>query len=319
MAVYTPLTQSEISSILTHYDLPALTGFEGISEGVSNTNYLLHFSDATKAILTILEKGESTTDTKNIMDFMDHCRQHGINCPYAYKTTAGDSVTTIYNKPVVLVSFLEGSFAKTLTPNHCQSAGQTLAKMHMASSTFPSPMPNRFGIDKWQNLIHACGNKLDEIQPNLFKELSAELLYLETHLPDDLPRGIGFLDYFPNNLFFDDTTVSGIFDFYFCAEDTFLFDLLIAINAFAFQPPAMTLNINNAQAFLDGYQSVRPLTTTEKKTIPIMGRAAALRFLSTRCYDWLFSRETGNKQHDPLEYIRLLKFYQINQEVPYLS
>ena len=41
MAVYTKLNQNKIEEILLSYDLGKLDFFEGIEEGIENTNYFL--------------------------------------------------------------------------------------------------------------------------------------------------------------------------------------------------------------------------------------------------------------------------------------
>ena len=41
MAVYTDITDDELSALLADYDLGAAVSFKGIAEGVSNSNFLL--------------------------------------------------------------------------------------------------------------------------------------------------------------------------------------------------------------------------------------------------------------------------------------
>ena len=55
MAVYTKLSIDEIKNITKKYFLGNLKKFQGIKEGIENTNYLLITSNG-KYILTIFEK-----------------------------------------------------------------------------------------------------------------------------------------------------------------------------------------------------------------------------------------------------------------------
>ena len=55
MAVYTKFTEEDIKSILSNYSIGDLNSFEGIQEGIENTNYFL-LVDNKKYILTIYEK-----------------------------------------------------------------------------------------------------------------------------------------------------------------------------------------------------------------------------------------------------------------------
>ena len=41
MAVYTKFTEKDIKSILSNYFIGGLNSFDGIQEGIENTNYLL--------------------------------------------------------------------------------------------------------------------------------------------------------------------------------------------------------------------------------------------------------------------------------------
>jgi homoserine kinase type II len=55
MAVYTNFTKENIKSILSKYSIGNLDNFEGIQEGIENTNYLL-LVDGKKYILTVYER-----------------------------------------------------------------------------------------------------------------------------------------------------------------------------------------------------------------------------------------------------------------------
>jgi homoserine kinase type II len=68
--------------------------------------------------------------------------------------------------------------------------------------------------------------------------------------------------------------------------------------------------MTKGQALLKGYQAVRSIEPQERRALPLLARAAALRFLLTRAYDWLHtSKEALVKRKDPLEYLRRLKFH----------
>ena len=55
MAVYTDVTDEELSAFLAAYDLGDLLAYKGIAEGVENSNFLLHTSRG-YFILTLYEK-----------------------------------------------------------------------------------------------------------------------------------------------------------------------------------------------------------------------------------------------------------------------
>ena len=61
MAIYTKLDQDKVEQILSNYNLGKLVSFEGIEEGIENTNYFLSVNNK-KLILTIYEKRVKSED-----------------------------------------------------------------------------------------------------------------------------------------------------------------------------------------------------------------------------------------------------------------
>ena len=67
---------------------------------------------------------------------------------------------------------------------------------------------------------------------------------------------------------------------------------------------------DKGMAMIEGYQSVRPLSTAEIDALPILSRGSALRFFLTRLYDWLTTPAGALVvKKDPLEYYRKLRFH----------
>lgn len=55
MAVYTQVSDDELTSFIASYEVGALLSYKGIAEGVENTNYLVH-TDRGPYLLTLYEK-----------------------------------------------------------------------------------------------------------------------------------------------------------------------------------------------------------------------------------------------------------------------
>jgi homoserine kinase type II len=170
--------------------------------------------------------------------------------------------------------------------------------------------PNALGLAGWRQLHQRLGGRSEEIMPGLGMFMSEELAVLETSWPAGLPQGVIHADLFPDNVFFIQQQLSGLIDFYFACNDALAYDLAICLNAWCFEPD-YAFNITKGRALLRGYQEVRPLTDDEKAAMPLLARGAALRFLLTRAVDWF---ETSGaalvKPHDPLDYVRRLRFHQ---------
>ena len=69
MAVYTKFSKKNIEEILKNYSIGNLNFYEGIQEGIENTNYFL-LVDKKKYILTIYEKRVKSSDLPFFSELM---------------------------------------------------------------------------------------------------------------------------------------------------------------------------------------------------------------------------------------------------------
>jgi homoserine kinase type II len=61
---------------------------------------------------------------------------------------------------------------------------------------------------------------------------------------------------------------------------------------------------------LSGYQNVRPLAPEEIDAVPILGAGAAMRFLTTRLFDWLNQIDGAQVEpKNPNDIRRRLRFH----------
>lgn len=96
------------------------------------------------------------------------------------------------------------------------------------------------------------------------------------------PKGFIHSDLFRDNTLFDGDELKGILDFYELNKDEWLFDIAITLNDFCTEYPNITLNEDKAVAFLNAYESVRPLTADEKACLELYLAMAAGRFWMMR-------------------------------------
>ena len=121
----------------------------------------------------------------------------------------------------------------------------------------------------------------------------------------------GFIhgDLFIDNIFFKKNKLSGIIDFYFAANDYFMYEIAICINALCFDYKKRKFQMNHKKIknLIKGYESVKKISIKEKKSINILCRGAALRYLLTRLYDYSNTPKTALiKIKDPNEYYQKL-------------
>ena len=309
MAVYTDVSDEELTDFLARYDVGTLVSVKGIAEGVENSNYFLTASGGS-FILTLYEKRVSQEDLPFFLGLMEYLAQQGIPCPTPIRDRSGQSLQRLAERPAALISYLDGYSIRRPRVDHCAKLGDALAALHLAGSGFALQRKNSLSAGGWQKLVEQTDRRADELASGLTEDIAQELHYLQDRWPSGLPEGVIHADLFPDNVFFLGDDISGLIDFYFACNDLFAYDLAICMNAWCFEQPN-TINVTKARALLRGYGQKRPLEPAEIEALPVLARGAALRFLLTRLYDWFHTDETALvKPKDPLEYRRKLRFHQ---------
>lgn len=311
MAVYTKLNKGSIEEILSNYNLGMLDTFQGIEEGIENTNYFLSINKK-KFILTIYEKRVKSNELPFFSDLMTHLNKAGFKCPVPIINNQKKTITKFEDKNLMLVSFLEGKAKQNLSPDNCKSIGIEVARMHELTKNFKLKRRNNLSIQSWRGMFDSVKDQCSKLHADLPKLIEENLKDVEKNWPHDLPRGIIHADLFHDNIFFLKDNFSGIIDFYFSCEDFFSFEIAICFNALCFDgvKENLSFNVTKAKNFVDGYSSIRKLTDQEKQSIKVLSQGAALRFLLTRVFDALNTIEGAIvKIKDPIEYLKRLDFH----------
>jgi homoserine kinase type II len=308
MAVYTHVGADELRAFLADYELGAPLAYDGISEGVENSNFRLE-TERGHFILTIYEKRVDPADLPFFLGLMEHLASHGLPCPLPVHARDGKALRQLAGKPAAIVSRLDGRWPRRVLVEHCAALGEALAAMHLAAADFALMRPNALSFAGWATLFDRSRARADEVEPGLEQEIAKEFDELAACWPYELPAGVIHADLFPDNAFFAGDRLTGIIDFYFACNDLLAYDIAICLNAWCFEPDH-SFNITKAQALLQGYRRKRTLSAVEIAALPILARGSALRFLMTRLYDWLH-RVEGAKvvPKDPREYLRKLRFH----------
>ena len=309
MAVYTPITDAQVRTLLALYNIGELQSLKGIEAGVENSNYRVETTGEV-FILTLYEKRVRPDDLPFYLGLMSHLEKAGFPCPKVIAAKDGSTLQTIEGRPAALVSFLKGAEAIDITAQHCFKVGQRLAQLHHLGRDFPLTRENDLSLPGWHHLHDICTDKVSEIFPTLPGFIKQELDWLDRHWPTQLPSSAIHADLFPDNVFFDDDQLIGVIDFYFACTDFLAYDLAIAANAWCFDEEQYCVDAR-FEALLEGYNSIRQLTADERRALPILLRGSALRFLLTRAHDWVFPQEGAIvKAKDPMDYQKRLRHWQ---------
>jgi homoserine kinase type II len=309
LAVYTDVSDDELKGFVASYDLGEVLSFQGIAEGVENSNFAVRTSRGS-FILTLYEKRVAAPDLPFFLTLMEHLAARGVSCPTPLKTRAGETLRSLMGRPAAMVTFLDGLSPRRITVRHCLQVGEALARLHQAGADFPMIRANALSVAGWGGYLAATRDQADTIKPGLAEALEAEYRALAARWPSGLPTGVIHADLFPDNVFFLGDRLSGLIDFYFACTDALSYDLAVCLNAWCFEADG-SLNATKARALFQGYEAVRRLAPAERAALPLLARGSALRFLLTRLYDWLnHPPEAFVKPKDPLEYWAKLRFHQ---------
>jgi len=311
MAIYTKISSKEIRSIEKKYNLGKIIFFKGIKKGIENTNYLLRTKDK-KFILTIFEKRVQVKDLPFFMNLMNRLDNYKINCPKPQKTKKGNFLIKIKNKAGSIVSFVDGKDKIKLKYKDCYEIGKNIAKFHKASKKIKLYRKNSMSVKEWSKILNKIGNKCKVINPNLNLLMKNSFLELKAKWPRNLPNGIIHGDLFIDNIFFKNKKFHGYIDFYFACNDFLMYEIAICINALCFDKKnnKFVFNKKKSTNVIRGYSKIRRFSVSEKKSLNILCKGAALRYLLTRTYDYLNTPKNAViKIKNPREYIQKLKVH----------
>ena len=307
MAVYTKINKKDITYINKKFDIGKIIEFKGIKQGIENTNYLLK-SKNKKFILTIFEKRVSKKEIPFFIKLMDKLNKSKINCPKPQKKKNGGYLINIKNKTACIVSFLNGKDKKSLNLKNCHDIGKMIAEMHQSTKKINLYRKNSMSVKYLNPLMKSIRFKSKEFT-NEEKFLKTNFKYIKKKWPKNLPNGVIHGDLFIDNIFFKNKRLSGIIDFYFAANDYFMYEIAICINALCFDKRKSKFSINKKKIknLINGYEKIRKITVKEKESLNILCRGAAIRYFMTRLYDYSNTPKTALiKIKDPREYYQKL-------------
>ncbi|WP_286240567.1 homoserine kinase [Neptuniibacter halophilus] len=309
MAVYTQLTQSDLEQLLSDYDLGRLVSFKGIEGGIENTNYFVTLEQQGKQseyVLTLFEE----LSYEELPYFIELCQwlsEREIAVPYAIRDRNGIGLKKLKQRPAALQPRLFGDHVQQdeLTPAHCASIGQVLARFHSAAESFYMKRQAHRGVFWWRRESELIADKLPVADAALLREEVAAFDQLRAR-PGDIKLGTIHGDLFHDNVLFQGTEVSAVLDLYNAATAYQLFDLAIVANDWCCNPDG-SIDSKREQALLEAYGAVRPYTQDEYTAWPILARSAAMRFWLSRLIPWL-DEHSEQKLKDPDELKRILLY-----------
>jgi homoserine kinase type II len=323
MAVFTPLSRAEAAAFLTQFALGELVELEGIASGIENTNYFLG-TERGHYVLTLFER-LTFKQLPFYLDLMRHLARRRLPVPEPQENRAGSLLSELKGRPAAIVTRLPGKAVDQPTPAQCALTGEVLARLHLAGQDFPVFQPHLRGIGWWKDTVPRLQHYLPD---ETFQRLAEEVIFQDSFFRsarfEKLPAGPIHADLFRDNVLIeagaDGERIGGLIDFYFAGCSIWLFDLAVTMNDWCIDQATGAFAPPQAQAMLDAYHSVRPLTDDEHTCWRTVLRAAALRFWISRLDDLHRPRPAELlTPHDPAHFERILQRRAADAELPWVT
>jgi homoserine kinase type II len=292
MSVYTLLSLQDIQPFVESYGLAPAVTLTPIKGGIENSNYFLTLADGCDLVLTLFEElGER--EAAFLSPLLTHLHDAGIAVAAPLTDRRAQALNHLAGKPAQLAPRLAGSHPYTPGLAQCRAMGAALASLHIALRGYPLQRENTHGQAWWEAVAKRWLPKLPPAERSLLNNLLARYAQTLTERPA-LPMGLIHGDLFRDNTLMRDDTVTAILDFSETSHDYWLLDIAITVNDFcrhwSQNGPSDGAGDHNGEApdttrrtaFLQGYESRRPLSADEKSALPVFLAVAAMRFWLSR-------------------------------------
>ena len=309
MSVYTQLTDDQFAAFCQRFGVSFARAIP-ITQGIKNSNWFIQTTDdvdgAHSYVFTLFEERppEDIEKMAIILNQLDG------KLPVAAPLSLVDSAEKCYvirydNKAITLVPCLAGLHPQQTTQAMCHEIGAALALLH---ETLQALQPSeQYGVPlyPWSDVR----DRESQFMPSDEAKLMSDIWQSYTDLPlATLPKGLCHLDMFADNTLWDlsltnsqkdEERLTGLLDFTEVSVEHYVMDIAITINDFcttwgdAEQGESVNFDRSKMAAFLQGYESKRPLGDDEKRALPVMLAKAAVIFWLLRLNVIHYNRTEG--------------------------
>lgn len=292
------INDTQIYKILSLYDLGEITSYAPILIGGLNTSFKLNTSDG-EFVFTICDNSNKEKISV-LITLLNTLIDNKVSTSRIIKQKSGEDFSFYCNKPIYIKEYIKGSTLSYHSNEQIfQQLGLELAKIHN--------LPN----DKFncQNK-HLSGAFLEEVEEHLpncdfskwYHQQKEKLL---KEYPQNLPEGLVHADVFFDNIIIADNKFQAIIDFECASYYPYSFDIASALIGCVFDPE--NISFDRIHPLLSGYQSIRPLSDAELKSIKYFSSYIALSLTAWRYsqYEVKFPHSKNKK-----DFRELVKVYQ---------
>ena len=312
MSVYTEVTFKSLQNKLINYNCGELCDLQPILSGTTNSNYKVS-TTKDEYVLTLFEQLKKD-ELIHYLNLVSHLYNCGLPVAPAIKDNDGVEIIILSGKPAIIQPFLPGAAPETPSLAQIDFFSKTVAELHIALKDFKPKIENTFST-YWYN------KSVDFLSTKMPAQLSSLLLdewrYIQQQKNnfDSLPKGMVHADLFRDNTLFVGEKLTAIIDFYYACNESWLFDLSIAVTDWCFDE-GFNFSVDKFKALMNGYQSKRRLHDDELRNFYSMLRMSAFRFWLSRANIEFSIEHKENVYIKPsYEYEKKLCFYRESEKL----
>jgi homoserine kinase type II len=291
---FTNVGFQEMAAICRQFNCGVLHAMEAMVAGTINSNFALT-TDQGRWFARVNE-GKSLDDVQWEADLLAYISSRDKGYPVVNPVARVDGTVAIClaNAPekwVCLFPWQAGYHldAAQVKHSHVRAVGAALGNLHVMSALQMHRLgrPDRYDLDHIVQRYRACIAANDTVLTAALAIVGQELASVTAHqaLRQASFQSIIHGDLFRDNVLIVNDKISTILDFEQASAGSATYDLAVAIHDWCWQQDLAQVDWSLIAALLDGYQTVRSLTTADRTALSWDLRMAAARFTVTRMTD----------------------------------
>ncbi len=283
LVAYTDVSTEDAVWLLSAAGVSPLSKMESLPGGWANSNYLLTLDDGSKLVLKVWDE-RPPDEVELILEHTCWLADHGVLTPAPLLLEGGVRMLVKDNLAWMLMPFIDGGWLPS-SPSSLYELGKAQARLHEVPIHESIPTTFAIGYVLWEKLVNDARN--DGTMTPFLHTLEEEMGILKQTIPTNLPRGIVHGDLYPDNVIGREGEVLALLDFEEICIESLAMDLVTTYVGFGWKDGLPVPELWDA--LLDGYQSVRPLTSAEHAALPDLHRYAVLAVAAWRYWQFVIN------------------------------
>ena len=230
-----------VTQILSYFNLGNLLDILPIKQGISNSNYFVNTTQG-KFVLKFLI-GQSEESIKNDISIQKQLSKVGIEAPVYVQNEVGRYIYKNDKLKAVVAKKIDGIVPRITNDKLAKEFGEKLSMFH--TSVLQLPNQNNKGL---------MNPQISGIRSDIFSQ--------------HLPKGVIHGDFHLGNTLVNSNQdkIVAILDFEEAGTNLFLIDLAVTVMGVCSLEDPSSINLNLVRKVIQGYQSVRSLSSEEKES-----------------------------------------------------